>query len=135
MTNVADRWGGIIVAPGYLDPTWFRIGNPSGASHTSNDGAPPPDDDAPAAARFQGRRVAEVVAKLIGLPDLVAADESAPRSDERCFDAAGGTVRCPGRGYRHESGDRRTMPHQNDAEPFRILAIPGSLRRGPTTGG
>lgn len=22
------------------------------------------------------------------------------------------------------------MPHQNDAEPFRILAIPGSLRRG-----
>lgn len=32
--------------------------------------------------------------------------------------------------YRHESGDRRTMPHQNDAEPFRVLAIPGSLRRG-----
>ncbi len=74
LNNVVYHWGGIIVAPGYLDPIQFQTGNPYGASHTSDNGATPPDEAALASARFQGRRVVEVAAKLAGVPDLVAAD-------------------------------------------------------------
>lgn len=74
LNNVVYHWGGIIVAPGYLDPIQFQTGNPYGASHTSNNGETPPDEPALAAARFQGRRVAEVAAKLAGVPELIAAD-------------------------------------------------------------
>jgi len=59
------HWGAIIVGPGYADPIQFQSGNPYGASFTSNNGALKPDEVALAAARFQGRRVAEVAAQWI----------------------------------------------------------------------
>jgi NAD(P)H dehydrogenase (quinone) len=59
------HWGGIIVGPGYVDPIIFQSGNPYGASFTSNNGQLRPDDTALAAARFQGRRVAEVAAQFM----------------------------------------------------------------------
>lgn len=58
------HWGGLIVGPGYADPIIFQSGNPYGASFTSNNGQLRPDETALAAARFQGRRVAEVAAQF-----------------------------------------------------------------------
>ena len=59
------HWGAIIVGPGYADPIQFQSGNPYGTSFTSNNGALKPDEVALAAARFQGRRVAELAAQFI----------------------------------------------------------------------
>ena len=56
------HWGAIIVGPGYADAIQFKAGNPYGASFTSNNGALKPDETALEAARFQGRRVAELAA-------------------------------------------------------------------------
>ena len=36
--TVFYHWGGIVVTPGYIDPSQFVAGNPYGASHTSNNG-------------------------------------------------------------------------------------------------
>ncbi len=55
----------VIVGPGYVDPILFQSGNPYGASFTSNNGQLRPDETALAAARFQGRRVAEVAAQFL----------------------------------------------------------------------
>jgi NAD(P)H dehydrogenase (quinone) len=59
------HWGAIIVGPGYADPIQFQSGNPYGVSFTSNNGTLKPDETALAAARFQGRRVAEVAAQFL----------------------------------------------------------------------
>ena len=59
------HWGAIIVGPGYADPVQFQSGNPYGVSFVSNNGALKPDEVALAAARFQGRRVAEIAAQLL----------------------------------------------------------------------
>jgi NAD(P)H dehydrogenase (quinone) len=59
------HWGAIIVGPGYADPIQFQSGNPYGVSFTSNNGALKPDETALAAARFQGKRVAEIAAQFV----------------------------------------------------------------------
>jgi len=59
------HWGAIMVGPGYADPIQFKAGNPYGASFTSNNGALKPDETALEAARFQGRRVAELAIQFI----------------------------------------------------------------------
>jgi NAD(P)H dehydrogenase (quinone) len=59
------HWGASIVAPGNADPIQFKAGNPYGASFTSNNGALKPDDNALNAARFQGRRVAELASQFV----------------------------------------------------------------------
>ncbi len=58
--SVFYHWGMIIVSPGYNDPIQFQMGNPYGVSHTLGNGTIPPDKTALAAARFQGKRVAEI---------------------------------------------------------------------------
>lgn len=65
MNNAFYHWGAIIVSPGYLDPIQFQSGNPYGVSFTSNNGELKPDEVAMNAARFQGKRVAEVAAQFI----------------------------------------------------------------------
>ena len=65
INNIFYSWGSIIVSPGYADPIQFQAGNPYGASFTSQNGTVPPDETALAAARFQGKRVAEVTAKFV----------------------------------------------------------------------
>lgn len=60
INNVFYSWGSIIVAPGYADPIQFQSGNPYGTSFTSQNGTVAPDEVALSAARFQGKRVAEV---------------------------------------------------------------------------
>jgi NAD(P)H dehydrogenase (quinone) len=66
INNTFYSWGSIIVAPSYADPIQFQTGNPYGSSFTSQNGTVAPDEVALAAARFQGRRVAEVTAKFLG---------------------------------------------------------------------
>ena len=50
--------------PGYADPIQFQTGNPYGTSHVSAQGANPVGEATLAAARFQGKRVAQVAAQL-----------------------------------------------------------------------
>ena len=63
--NVFIHWGSIIVAPGYTDQeTGFVVGNPYGVSTVgSEDG---PSEQELAAARYQGRRIAEKAQLLVG---------------------------------------------------------------------
>lgn len=72
LNNTFYHWGGIIVPPGYTDPTVHAAGgNPYGASWSSGREGRDPDEAALEAARYQGRRLAEVAALLA--PALAAA--------------------------------------------------------------
>lgn len=66
LNTVFYHWNMIIVAPGYADPIQFQAGNPYGASFTSDNAHLDPDETALAAAKFQGKRVAEIAAKFNG---------------------------------------------------------------------
>lgn len=58
------HWNMLIVSPGYADPIQFQAGNPYGASFVSNNARLDPDETAIEAAKFQGKRVAEITAKF-----------------------------------------------------------------------
>ncbi|WP_069813161.1 NAD(P)H:quinone oxidoreductase [Streptomyces sp. TP-A0874] len=51
------HFGGIIVSPGYTDPSKFTDGNPYGTSHVDAQGEKPVDDTTLKAARVQAERV------------------------------------------------------------------------------
>lgn len=58
----AMHWGAIVVAPGFTDPSIFKVGgNPYGYSHTQGAEF---TDDVRAAIGHQARRLVEVAAKL-----------------------------------------------------------------------
>ena len=61
--NTFYSWGCIIVPPGYGDPIQFQAGNPYGASFVARSGTAPGEVEL-AAAAFQGKRVAEIAARL-----------------------------------------------------------------------
>jgi NAD(P)H dehydrogenase (quinone) len=65
LNTIFYHWGALVVAPGYVDPIQFQSGNPYGVSFTSQNGEASPDEVALNAARFQGRRVAEVTAQFL----------------------------------------------------------------------
>lgn len=56
--------GGIVVAPGYTDPSKSVDGNPYGTSHVSAQGKKPVDDTARTAAAVQARRVVKMAGAL-----------------------------------------------------------------------
>lgn len=62
--NPLAHLGFIIVPTGYADPIMFKIATPYGASHIAGNPSSPPNEDELAAARFQGRRTAQVARKL-----------------------------------------------------------------------
>ncbi|MEW2329929.1 NAD(P)H:quinone oxidoreductase [Micromonospora chersina] len=62
--TVFYHWGGIVVTPGYTDPSQFVAGNPYGASHTSNNGENPPDHVALAATALTAKRAVQMGAAL-----------------------------------------------------------------------
>lgn len=70
LNNTFYHWGSIIVPPGYADQGQFASGTPYGTSFVSNNGELDPDETALNAARFQGRRVAEVAARFAAAPAL-----------------------------------------------------------------
>jgi NAD(P)H dehydrogenase (quinone) len=59
------HWNMLVVSPGYADPIQFQAGNPYGASFTSNNAQLDPDETHLQAARFQGKRVAEVTTQFL----------------------------------------------------------------------
>lgn len=62
--NVFAHWGAIIVPSGYTDPLVFEAGgNPYGASATAHEEGP--GEKELAAARYQGKRVAEMAGLLV----------------------------------------------------------------------
>jgi NAD(P)H dehydrogenase (quinone) len=65
--NVMAHFGMIMVPPGYTDPIYFQAGTPYGASSVSgaNSDQMPTENDL-AAARHQGKRVAQIAKKLKG---------------------------------------------------------------------
>jgi NAD(P)H dehydrogenase (quinone) len=64
--NVFSHFGAVIVPPGYTDPLLFEAGgNPYGTSSASAGKSAAVTDAERAAARYQGRRLAEVTAKLV----------------------------------------------------------------------
>ena len=66
INTVLYHWGSIVLPLGYTDAAVDRTGNPYGASWVSRRGSAP-DDDALAAARHQGHRLARVAAALAPL--------------------------------------------------------------------
>ncbi|MFG2106529.1 NAD(P)H:quinone oxidoreductase [Micromonospora chersina] len=62
--TVFYHWGGIVVTPGYTDPSQFVAGNPYGGSHTSNNGENPPDHVALAATALTAKRAVQMGAAL-----------------------------------------------------------------------
>ncbi|NJK81238.1 MAG: NAD(P)H:quinone oxidoreductase [Chloroflexaceae bacterium] len=65
LNNTFYHWGCIIVPPGYSDPIQFASGTPYGTSFISNNGQLDPDETALNAARYQGKRVAEIAAQFV----------------------------------------------------------------------
>lgn len=66
MYTVFMHWGAILVTPGYTDPVLFESGgNPYGTSSTDG-GEGGPSEQELAAARYQGKRMAEKAALLAG---------------------------------------------------------------------
>ncbi|MGY1763552.1 NAD(P)H:quinone oxidoreductase [Geodermatophilus sp. SYSU D00779] len=64
--NVFSHFGAVIVPPGYTDPLLFEAGgNPYGVSNASGGKSATATEAELAAARYQGRRLAEVTAKLV----------------------------------------------------------------------
>jgi NAD(P)H dehydrogenase (quinone) len=62
LANVFYHWGALIVPPGFTDPVVYAAGgNPYGTSSTG-DG---PDAAVLEAARYQGRRLAEITIRLL----------------------------------------------------------------------
>jgi NAD(P)H dehydrogenase (quinone) len=62
--NSIHHIGGIVVSPGYTDPTKFADGNPYGTSHVGGQGEYPVDDTARTAAAIQARRVVTMTGAL-----------------------------------------------------------------------
>ncbi|MFI2663784.1 NAD(P)H:quinone oxidoreductase [Micromonospora carbonacea] len=60
LLTVFYHWGGVVVTPGYTDPSQFVAGNPYGASHTSNNGEVPPDHVALAATALTAKRAVQI---------------------------------------------------------------------------
>ncbi|MCZ2839611.1 NAD(P)H:quinone oxidoreductase [Modestobacter sp. VKM Ac-2985] len=64
--NIFSHFGAVIVPPGYTDPLLFAAGgNPYGVSTASGGQSATATDAELEAARYQGRRLAEVTAKLV----------------------------------------------------------------------
>jgi NAD(P)H dehydrogenase (quinone) len=63
--NVFYHWGGVVVTPGYVEPSQFVAGNPYGASHTSNNGEVPPDATALEATELTARRAVQIGTALL----------------------------------------------------------------------
>ena len=64
MYNSFYHFGGIIVPPGYTDPSKFVDGNPYGASHISQNGANPPQEQDLTAVAYSATRAVRIAEQL-----------------------------------------------------------------------
>jgi NAD(P)H dehydrogenase (quinone) len=63
--NSIYHFGGILVPPGYTDPSKFVDGNPYGASHISANGANPPQEQDLTAVAYSAKRATEIAGALV----------------------------------------------------------------------
>jgi NAD(P)H dehydrogenase (quinone) len=63
--NTIHHFGGIIVSPGYTDPSKFVDGNPYGASHFSANGANPPAEEDLTAVSYSATRAVQITERLL----------------------------------------------------------------------
>jgi NAD(P)H dehydrogenase (quinone) len=88
--NVFYHWGSLIVPPGYTDPVVYAAGgNPYGTSFVTGASGDGPDGVVLDAARYQGRRLAEVTIRLLA-GDRVT--DAAPRDRNICEAMADATA-------------------------------------------
>ena len=67
LANVFYHWGALIVPPGFTDPVVYAAGgNPYGTSFVTGPTGGGPDATALEAARYQGRRLAQITIQLLG---------------------------------------------------------------------
>jgi NAD(P)H dehydrogenase (quinone) len=84
LSNVFYHWGALIVPPGYTDPAVYAAGgNPYGTSVTGPPTADGPDATALEAARYQGRRLAQITIRLLAGSRVTSANGNAPRNHGR----------------------------------------------------
>ncbi|HVM27415.1 MAG TPA: NAD(P)H:quinone oxidoreductase [Mycobacteriales bacterium] len=62
--NSIYHFGGILVPPGYTDPSKFVDGNPYGASHVSANGSNPPQEQDLTAVAYSATRATQIAAQL-----------------------------------------------------------------------
>ena len=62
--NTIHHFGGLLVTPGYTDPSKFADGNPYGTSHVDAQGNNPVDDQTRTAAAVQAARVVRLAEAL-----------------------------------------------------------------------
>jgi NAD(P)H dehydrogenase (quinone) len=66
LANVFYHWGALIVPPGYTDPVVYAAGgNPYGTSFATGPTGDGPDAPALDAARYQGKRLAQITIRLL----------------------------------------------------------------------
>jgi NAD(P)H dehydrogenase (quinone) len=66
LSNVFYHWGALIVPTGYTDPVVYAAGgNPYGTSSVTGPSGDGPDAAALEAARYQGRRLAQITTRLL----------------------------------------------------------------------
>lgn len=74
LSNVFYHWGALIVPPGFTDPVVAAAGgNPYGTSAVADRPGDGPDAAAVDAARYQGRRLAEITIRLLTGSQLAGA--------------------------------------------------------------
>jgi NAD(P)H dehydrogenase (quinone) len=79
--NVFYHWGALIVPPGFTDPAVYAAGgNPYGTSYVTGPTGDGPDTAALEAARYQGKRLAQITIRLLEgsrVTDAAAGDGNA----------------------------------------------------------
>ncbi|SNT53693.1 NAD(P)H dehydrogenase (quinone) [Streptosporangium subroseum] len=79
--NVFYHWGALIIPPGFTDPAVYAAGgNPYGTSSVTGPTGDGSDAAALEAARYQGRRLAQITIRLLGdgrVTDAAAGDGNA----------------------------------------------------------
>ena len=81
LANVFYHWGALIVPPGYTDPVVYAAGgNPYGTSFVTGPSGDGSGAAALDAARYQGRRLAQITIRLLAGSRVTGADGNALRS-------------------------------------------------------
>jgi NAD(P)H dehydrogenase (quinone) len=76
--NVFYHWGALIVPPGFTDPAVYAAGgNPYGTSYVTGPTGDGPDSAALKAARYQGRRLAQITIRLLEGGRITASEGNA----------------------------------------------------------
>jgi len=137
--NVFYHWGSLIVPPGFTDPAVSAAGgNPYGASSFGPPSEAGPAGEALDAARYQGRRLAEITIRLLGgsrVTDPAGATgtlaepgpEQPPRPRERRVSKGGSHAKHQ---HRNSAGQAARRPRLDGPGAGVCLPVHGDPGRG-----